>query len=91
MFSEKQAASVQELGRILGWALALASYEYKILFQHAHKHGNTDALSRLPSPITTAIENEVPAKLVLLLESMKDLPLTTVSIQDWTRKDPNLS
>ena len=40
---------------------------------------------------TTAIENEVPAELVLLLDAMKDLPLTAVSIQDWMRKDPTLS
>ena len=44
LFSEKQAVPVQASGRILRWALTLASYEYKILFRPTHKHGNADAL-----------------------------------------------
>ena len=79
MFSEKQAVPVQASGKILRWALTLASYEYKILFRSTHKHGNADALSRLPCPNTTAAEDEVPTELVLLLEAMNDLPLTAES------------
>ena len=91
MFSEKQAVPVQASGRILRWVLTLATYEYKISFRPTHKHGNADALSRLPSPTTTAVEDEVPAELVLLLEAIKDLPLTGKGIQDWIRKNPTLS
>ena len=78
---------LQASGRILRWALTLSSYEYKILFRPTHKHGNADALSRLPCPNTTAAEYE----LVLLLEAMTGLLLTVESIQDWTRKDLILS
>ena len=89
MFSEKQAVPVQVLGRILRWAKTLArKYYFDLLTNIEMQMRSVDYQAQLR---TTAIENEVPAELVLLLDAMKDLPLTAVSIQDWMRKDPTLS
>ena len=90
LFNEQQAIPVQASGRIQRWALLLSSYEYSITFRPTHKHGNADAMSRLPVPETN--ENEqIPTELVLLMETLENSPVTAKDIRDWTAKDPQLS
>ncbi len=72
------------------WALLLAAYEYTLEYKEGSKHGNADALSRLPLPnthITTTQEEE----LVMLMEHMNGTPVQVKQIRDWTRLDPVLS
>ena len=90
LLTSTQAVPVQASGRIQRWALLLSSYEYSITFRPTHKHGNADAMSRLPVPETT--ENEqIPTELVLLMETLENSPVTAKDIRDWTAKDPQLS
>lgn len=72
------------------WALTLAAYEYTLEYKEGSKHGNADALSRLPLPSTPKVtprEGEV----VMLMEHMNGTPLQVKQIRDWTRRDPVLS
>ena len=90
LFNEQQAVPVQASGRIQRWALLLSSYEYSITFRPTHKHGNADAMSRLPVPETIGNE-QIPTELVLLMETLENSSVTAKDIRDWTAKDPQLS
>ena len=66
------------------------SYEYTIAYRPTQKHGNADAMSRLPlvdKPINVPVHQE----LFLLIESLQNLLFTNKDIREWTRKDPLLS
>ena len=49
----KHPVSPQASGRIQRWALKLSMYEYDLECRSTHRHGNADALSRLPLPEKT--------------------------------------
>ena len=86
----RRATSVQASTRIKRWALFLSSYEYNLVFRNTTAHANADALSRLPlpeSPTTTT----TPPEIVLLLEHLKESPVTAKDIRTWTSRDPKLS
>jgi len=51
---------------------------------------NADALSHLPLP-TVISHTPQPAEVILLMEEMKDGPITSRDIKTWTRRDPILS
>ena len=76
--------------RIRRWSLLLSMYEYTMVFRGTQAHGNADALSRLPLPITDSEEPSTP-ELVLLLDHLADSPVTVSDISRWTRRDPVLS
>ena len=64
-------------------------YLKNILF-HIHrctsKHFNADTMSRLSLP-NQPTSTPVPAKLILLIESLNELPITASQIAAWTQKD----
>ena len=90
LFGETKAVPSQASGRIQRWALTLAAYEYTLQFRPTEKHGNADAMSRLPLPnIPTTVP--LPKEVVLLVEGLQDSPIATDQVQAWTRRDPLLS
>ena len=90
LMSEHRPTSPQASARVKRWSLLLSAYEYTLLFRGTAEHQNADALSRLPLPET--LKNvPLPSELVLLLDHLKDSPVTDKDIRVWTRKDPTLS
>ena len=69
LFSEKKQVPVTASPRVQRWAVTLRGYEYDIVYKSGHSHGNADALSRLPLPVTTRVEAE---ESVLLLREVED-------------------
>ena len=89
LLSECKASSPQASARVRRWSLFLASYEYTLKFRGTQLHKNADALSRLPVAVKMPTKEEQP-ELVLLLEQLDDVPITSQQIATWTRRDPNL-
>ena len=85
LFDESKVVPAQASSRIQRWALSLASYQYTISFRSTTKHGNAEAMSRLPSSNTP-----VPSELVLLIKNLNKAPITSDQIAGWTHKDPTL-
>ena len=56
LLSECKATSPQASARIKRCSLFLASYEYTLEFRNTKAHGNADALSHLPLPVTPSTE-----------------------------------
>ena len=76
--------------RIQRWALALAAYDYKIVYKPGSKHANADMLSRLllpqaPSEIGTLGET------ILLMNMLQSVPVAAQQIEQWTGRDPVMS
>ena len=90
LFDESKVVPAQASSRIQRWALSLASYQYTISFRSTTKHGNADAMSRLPLPNQPS-NTPVPSELVLLIENLNEAPITSDQIAGWTQKDPILS
>jgi len=67
-----------------------SGHEYTIVHRKSSQHVNADALSRLPLP-TVISHTPQPADIILLMEEMKDGPITSRDIKTWTRRDPILS
>ena len=90
LLNQHKSTSEQASARIRRWSLFMATYEYTIRFRKTEEHGNADALSRLPLPVTPS-DVPTPAELVLLMEHLDDSPVTAQHVRTWTRKDPVLS
>ncbi len=90
LFSESRAVPAQASGRIQRWALTLAMYEYTIVYRKYSEHANADTLSRLPLPTVIATTPQ-PAETILLMEELRNGPVTSSDIKAWTRRDPILS
>ena len=82
--------SPQATARIQRWALTLAAYEYSLKHKTSEKHANADALSRLPVKCSYS-EVPIPAEMVLLMEQIDNIPVTSDMIKAWTRRDPVLA
>ncbi len=70
LFNENRAIPPQASSRIQRWALTLSMYEYTMGFRSTTRHGNADAMSRLPLP-EKPDTTPVPAELVLLVEHLR--------------------
>lgn len=88
IFDTKKAIPSILSPRLLRWTLILSMYDYSINYRRGKVNSNADALSRLP-----LFSNDVtPAPLeVLLLESMKEPPVSAKEIAFHTKEDPVLS
>ena len=87
LFSENKAIPQQAANRIQRWAWTLASYEYTVAWRNTVQHANADALSRLTLPETPA-HTTTPNELVLMMEQLKDAPISAKQIAFWTTCDP---
>ena len=89
LFNENKAVPPQAAGRIQRWVLTLAAYQYTIQCHSTAQHANADALSWLP--IEVSEETTPIPELVLMIENLKDAPLTPCQVALWTTRDPVLS
>ena len=87
LLSERKATSPQASARIKRWSF---SYEYTLEFRNTKAHGNADALSCLPLPVTPSTEEVLP-ELVLLTEHLEDSPVLADHIRLCTKKNPVLA
>ena len=69
LFDEKKRVPQMASSRIQRWALTLSAYQYTIRYKPGKKLCNADALSRLPSPVTTSQEH-FPEDLALLVNHL---------------------
>ena len=90
LFDGKHPVSPQASGRIQRWALKLAMYEYDLECRSTYRHGNADALSRLPLSEKPPVVPRL-AEHVLLMEHLSNSPVTAMQIKSWTRRDPILA
>ena len=90
LLGENRAVPESASGRVQRWSWMLANYEYTMKFRPTQQHGNADALSRLPLPQVPQ-ETAVPAELVLLMETLDDMPITAEHIKKWTARNTVLS
>ena len=79
LLGENRAVPESASGRVQRWSWMLANYEYTMKFRPTQQHGSADALSRLPLPQVPQ-ETAVPAELVLLMETLDDMPITAEHI-----------
>jgi hypothetical protein len=74
--------------RLHRWAMFLSSFLYDIEYRNTHRHGNADALSRLPlednQPVDIVVDNEVKA-------IMEEHPIISNWVRQKTSRDPELS
>ena len=56
IFSPHKATPALTANRLARWAVTLSHYDYSIEYRQSSKHGNADALSRLPSGPDTAFD-----------------------------------
>ena len=90
LLSCQKPTSVQASARVRRWSLHLSMFEYDLKFRKTQDHANADALSRLPLKETTP-EKANPPELVLLVDHLKDSPVTAEQIKKATRQDPTLA
>ena len=56
---------------------------YTVAWRNTVQHANADALGRLPLPETPA-QTTTPTELVLMMEQLKDAPISAKQIAFWT-------
>ncbi|XP_060742372.1 uncharacterized protein K02A2.6-like [Tachysurus vachellii] len=88
LFNELKSVPQMSSPRVQRWAVTLRAYEYNIIYRPGKDHANADALSRLPLPIESVLEQE---ERVLMLENADITLITAEQVRSWTQKDPVLS
>ena len=90
LFGESNRIPHMASSRIVRWAIILSAYDYTIKHKSGKYLGNADALSRLPSPVTTQ-HDCVPADVTCVIDHLSSTSTSAVNIKEWTAKDPTLS
>ena len=70
--------------------MTLAMYEYSLGYRASASHCNADGLSRLPLPVDPRTV-PYPPEVVLLMEHLKNSPVTATEIRKTTARDPVLA
>ena len=86
VFGPKLGIPSLAAARMQRWALFLAGYLYDIIYRKSQNNATPDALSRLPMEGVSPEECEVAHSL-----SHVDLPVTTRTVAEATRREPVLS
>lgn len=95
IFSPEKNIPTMTAQRLQRWALTLMGFQYEIKYKKTSKHGNADALSRLPVgpdnhfDALEELENEEVSH--ALQETVQSYPLNIVLIQKATQSDAILS
>lgn len=90
LFNENRPIPAQASARIQRWALTLAGYDYELHHKKGVDHANCDALSRLPLPIVSSID-EAPCEYVNLVQELDDSVVTADMIKRGVQQDPILA
>ena len=78
--------------RLQWWAIILSAYNYEVKYQSSDKHGNADALSRLPlDSDNLPIDDYEDTVCLLEQQQLTHLPIKVIDIQREISSDPVLS
>ena len=78
--------------RLQRWAIVLSAYNYEVKCQPSEKHGNADALSRLPlDKDEDCVDDPDDTMCLLEQQQLNHLPIKATDIQRETSTDPVLS
>ena len=89
-FHEHKLLPPMASARIQRWAIALAAYDYKLVYRRGQDNGIADLLSRLPLP-DKPTSVPMPTDNILLLEHIEESPVAAKHIRKWTAYDPMYS
>ena len=89
IFNPSKALPSVASARIQRWAIFLMSYQYIIQYRSTTKHGNADALSRLPMDVQEK-ESRFNVIAELQLNELQELHISAEENATETRKDPIL-
>jgi transposase InsO family protein len=95
LFGADKGTPSMAANRLARWSLILHQYDYEIEYRRTDKHGNADALSRLPAgedPVFDQEEEEEDIDTVCAIKTIaQQLKLSDIGLQKATEKDPVLS
>ena len=96
LFGPTKATPSLAANRLARWALMLNQYNYTIEYRETRKHGNADALSRLPigpDPSFDGEESDADIDTVCMIKTigMQIKPVDSKVLAKETSKDPILS
>jgi transposase InsO family protein len=89
LFNPDKPLPVLASGRIQRWAIFLMNYQFTIQFRPTTKHGNVDALSRLPLDNQEMISTNNVS--ILQLKQFEEIQVTVKQIAEGIRKNPKLA
>lgn len=88
IFAPDQKLPQCSIHRLQRWAITLMAYNYKIQWRSTDKHGNADALSRLPIGPDLEFDREESCHLISEINTVvEDFPVSTTKVAALTRKD----
>jgi len=87
IFGEKSKLPTMVAARLQRYAIVLSAYTYKIEYRPSDKHGNADALSRLPLNCEVSKLNEHENSKSTLMINFVKTPVSSKEISDSTRVD----
>ena len=89
IFNPSKALPSVASARIQRWAIFLMSYQYVIQYRSTTKHGNADALSRLPMEVHEE-ESKINIIAQLQLNQLEEIHISAEDVATQTRQDPIL-
>ncbi len=94
IFNPVKGIPVMTAARLQRYALFLAGLTYKIIYRSTTKHGNADAMSRLPVQDANVDDNNsssLDALDILHMTTIANLPVTCEQVKRETQRDPILA
>jgi RNase H-like domain found in reverse transcriptase/Reverse transcriptase (RNA-dependent DNA polymerase)/Integrase zinc binding domain/Integrase core domain len=88
IFGEKRDLPSLIATRLHRWALFLSGFQYDIVYRNTTKHGNADALSRLPLPGSGSIDEHAEIEVKAITS---ENPVSSELVRLRTSRDPLLS
>jgi len=88
IFGDKSDLPSLVANRLHRWSVFLSGFSYSIVYRNTNRHGNADALSRLPLPQNLPVDLLTDVEVKSLIE---DKPVNSKMVRLQTAKDPTLS